>query len=72
VDGFFFWREFDAFDFLQLFDTALHLFRFGRLVAKAVDEDFELFDAVALILRGCGELFEALRLLVKILGIMPL
>jgi len=52
----FLWREFDALDFFQLFDAALH-FRFGRLVAKAVDEDFELLDASADSC-GCGELLK--------------
>ena len=49
VDGLFVRRNFDALDLLQFLDAALHLFGFGRLIAEAVDERFQLFDAVALV-----------------------
>ena len=53
MDGLLFGRKLDALDLLQFLDAALHLFRLGGLVAKAIDEGFELLDALALIaIRG--------------------
>ena len=49
VNGLFFLRDLDALDLVQFFDAALHLLGFCRLVAKAVDERFQLLDALALI-----------------------
>jgi hypothetical protein len=68
VDRLFFFGHLDAFDFFQLFDSALHLLGFGRLVAEAIDEDFQLLDAVALVAVGglrvapCAAFFEARNL----------
>ena len=50
VDGLLVRRNLDALDLLQLLDAALHLLGFGRLIAEAVDEGFELLDALALVL----------------------
>ena len=61
VNGLLFLRQLDALDLFQFLDAALHLLGLGRLVAKAVDEDFELLDAVALIAVGGFELLQALR-----------
>ena len=63
VDGLFFFRQFDALDLLQFLDPALHLLGLGGLVAEAVDEDFQLLDAIALVAIGGFELLQALRLL---------
>ena len=50
VDGGFFFGDLDALDFFEFFDAGLHLFRFRRLIAEAVDEGFESVDAVTLVL----------------------
>ena len=70
MDGFFVWRNFDALDALQLFDAALHLLGFGGLVAKAVDEDFQLLDALTLVAIGRFKLLEALGLRTQILFVV--
>ena len=75
VDRLFFRRNLDALDLLQFLDAALHLLGLGGLIAEAVDEDFELLDAVALVaVRGC-QLLVALRLLgeefVVVAGVEP-
>ena len=75
VDRLFFWGNLDALDLFQFLDAALYLLSFRCLVAEAVDEDFELLDAVALVaVSGC-QLFVALRLLgeelVVISGVEP-
>ena len=62
VDGLLFGRNLDALDLFQFLDAALHLLGFGRLVAEAVDEDFQLLDALALVAVGGFELLAALRL----------
>ena len=66
MDGLFFRRDFDALDLLQFLDAALHLLGFGGLVAEAVDEDFQLLDAVALVVVSGFELRAALGLLRQI------
>ncbi len=71
MDRFFFGRNLDAFDLLEFLDAALYLLRLGSLVAEAVDENFELFDAVALVLVGGCQLLVALRLLREKLVIVP-
>ena len=75
VDRLFFRRNLDALDLLQFLDAALHLLGLGRLVAEAVDEDFELLDAVALVAVGGRQLLVALRLLgeelVVVAGVEP-
>ena len=75
MDRLFFRRNLDALDLLQFLDAALHLLRLRRLVAEAVDEDFELLDAVALVAVGGGQLLVALRLLreelVVVAGVEP-
>ena len=63
MDGLFFRRNLDPLDLLQFLDAALHLLGLGGLVAEAVDEGFELLDAVALVPIGGFELLAALRLL---------
>ena len=52
VDGLLFGGQFDALDPFQFLDAALHLLGFGGLVAEAVDEGFQLLDAVALVAIG--------------------
>ena len=75
VDGLFFRRNLDALDLFQFLDAALHLLGLGGLVAEAVDEDFELLDAVALVAVGGLQLLVALRLLgqefVVVAGVEP-
>ena len=66
MNGLFFLGQFDALDLLQLLDPALHLLGLGRLVAKAVDEDFQLLDALALVAIGGFELLQPLGLRVQI------
>ena len=59
VNRLFFFRDFDALDLLQLLDAALDLLGLGGRIAKAVDEDFQLLDAVALRFVGGFELLFA-------------
>ena len=75
VNGLFFRRDFDPLDLFQFLDAALHLLRLRGLVAEAIDEYFQLLDAVALI-AVCGlQLLVALRLLrqkfVVVAGVEP-
>jgi hypothetical protein len=49
VDGLLVGRNLDALDLVELLDAALHLLGLGRLRAKAIDERFQLLDAVALV-----------------------
>ena len=69
MDGLFIRRNFDALDLLEFLDAALHLFGFGRLRAEAVDESFELLDAVALIGVSGFQLRPALGLLLFVFRI---
>ena len=46
VDRPLFLGDFDPLHLFQFLDAALHLFGFGRRVAEAVDEDFQLLDAL--------------------------
>ncbi len=75
MDGLLFRRNLDALDLFQFLDAALHLLGLGGLVAEAVDEDFELLDAVALVAVGGLQLLVALRLLgekfVVVAGVEP-
>ena len=59
-------RNLDAFDFLELLDAGLHLPGLGGLVAEAVDEGLQLFDAFALIAVGGFKLRAALVLLPQV------
>ena len=63
-------RNLDALDLLQFLDAALHLLRLGRLVAEAVDEDFQLLDAFALVAVRGFQLLAPLRLLRQILVVV--
>ena len=63
MNGFLIGRDFDALDFFQFLDAALHLFGFGGLGAEAVDKGFEGFDAVALVPVSGFELHAALGFL---------
>ena len=71
----FFRRNLDPLDLFQFLDSALHLLGLRRLVAEAVDEDFQLLDAVALVVVGGLQLLVALRLLrqefVVVAGVEP-
>ncbi len=42
-------RQLDALYFLQFLDPALHLLGLGGLVAKTIDEDFQLLNTLALV-----------------------
>ena len=66
MDGLFIGRNFDALDFLQFLDAGLDLLGFGRLVAEAVDEGFQLLNALALVAVGGFELRAALLFLAQI------
>ena len=70
VNRLLFLRQFDALDLLQFLDPALHLLGLGGLVAEAVDEDFQLLDALALVAIGGFELLQPLRLRVQILCVV--
>ena len=67
VDGLLVGRDFDALDFFQLLDARLHLLGLGRLSAEAVDEGFQLLDALALIAIRGFKLRSPLGLLAQIL-----
>ena len=69
VDGLLFRRNLDSLDPLQFLDAALHLLGLGGLVAEAVDEGFELLDAVLLVLVGGDQLGAALVLLLLVPGV---
>ena len=56
----------DSLDLFQFLDAALHLLGLGRLVAEAVDEHFQLLDALALVAVGGFQLLLALRFLRQI------
>ena len=66
VDGLLFGRNLDALDPLQFLDAALHLLGLGGLVAEAVDEGFQLLDAVLLVVVGGAELRAPLGLLLLV------
>ena len=48
MNGLFFFRNLDPLHFFEFFNAALDLLGLGRRVAEAVDEHFELLDAVVL------------------------
>ena len=60
-------RNLDALDLVQFLDAALDLLGLRGLGAEAVDEGFQLLDAVPLILVGGFELGPALGLLLPVL-----
>ncbi len=66
VDDGLFLRQLDALDFFELLDAALDLFCLGGLIAKAIDEGFQVVDVLALIAKGGFELGAALLLLLEI------
>ena len=70
MDCLFLFRQLDAIDLFQFLDAALHLLGLGRLIAEAIDEYFQLFDALALIAIGGFELLHALRLRRQILFVI--
>ena len=70
MDGGFFFGDLDALDFFEFFDAGLDLFCFCRLVAEAVDEGFEGFDAVALVFVGVHQLGAALFFLHDVLFVV--
>ena len=61
VDGLLFRRNLDALDLFQFLDARLHLLGLGGLVAEAVDEGFQLLDALALVAVGGFELSRGAR-----------
>ena len=58
--------DLDALDLVELLDAALHLLGLGGLVAEAVDEGFELLDALALVAVGGLDLGAALGFLLEV------
>jgi hypothetical protein len=62
----FFLRELDALDLVQFLDTALHLLRLRGLVAKTVDEGFQMLDVLPLVAVGRFKLRAPLLLLFQI------
>ena len=50
-------RQLDPVDFLQFLDPALDLLGFSRLIAKTIDEYFQLLDTLSLIAICRFELF---------------
>ena len=60
MNGLFFRRNLNALDFFQFLDAALHLLGLRCLITEAVDEDFQLLDAFALVAIGGLKLLEAL------------
>ena len=63
MDGLFIRRNFDPLNLLQFLDAALHLLGFCGLIAEAVDENFQLLDAIALVAVSGLHLFVALGFL---------
>ncbi len=59
--------DLDALDLFELLDAALHLLGLSGLVAEAVDEGFELLDALALVAIGGFDLGAALGFLLEVL-----
>ena len=59
-------RQLDSLDLFQFLDAALHLLGLGGLIAEAVDERFEVLDALLLVAVGRFELRAALRFLREI------
>lgn len=59
MHGLFFFRNFNPLHLFQLFNAALDLLGFRCRVAEAINEDFQLFDAVVLGLVGGFELLFA-------------
>ncbi len=66
VNGLLFGGQLDALDLFQLLDAALHLFGLGGLVAEAIDEGFQLLDALALVAIRGFQLLGALLLLLQV------
>ena len=68
-------RDLDPLDLFQFLDAALNLLRLRGLVAKAVDEYFQLLDAIALVAVGSLQLFVALGFLrqelIVVAGVKP-
>ena len=65
MDGLLVGRHLDALDLVQLLDAALHLLGLGGLIAEAIDEGFQLLDALALVAVGGFQLVGALLLLLQ-------
>ena len=63
VNGLLVRRDLDPLDLVEFLDAALHLLGLGGLLAEAVDEGFQLLDALALVAVGGFELRLPLGLL---------
>ena len=63
-------RDDDALDLLKLLDAALHLLSLRGLVTETVDEGFQIFDALALVLIRGFQLGAALCPLLLVLGVV--
>jgi hypothetical protein len=59
-------RHHDALNLLQFLDARLHLLGLGRLIAEAIDERFEILDALLLIFVRVHQLRLALFLLLHV------
>src|SRR5579863_9076913 len=58
--------QLNSFDFLQLFDPALHLPGFGCLITETIDKSFQMMDAFLLVPLACLELGPPVRLLFQV------
>ena len=61
--------DLDTLQSFELFDSRLHLIRFGRLVAETLDKLLGLFDHTLLVFVGCHLLFAALTTQYNVLTI---
>src|SRR5437868_6843974 len=71
MNGPLFRRYLNPLDLLELLNAALHLLGFCGLIAKTIDKDFQLLDALALVAISPFELLASLRLLRQILVVIP-
>src|SRR3954471_9959683 len=71
MDRLLFWWNLDALHALEFLDATLHLLSLGGLIAKAIDEGFELLDLCALVAVCRFELRFALLALHQILLVIP-
>ncbi len=59
-------RDLDALDLFEFLDARLHLLRLGGFVAEAVDEGFEMLDALLLVAPRGEQLLAAFFLLLQV------
>lgn len=52
--------QLNQFYFLSLLDAALHLYRFGRLIAESLNKSLNVLNLLALILVGTALVLESL------------